>query len=224
MTKNRLKKLIIISFAAIILVVTAYNLWAYQGTLLKPFLTDAETDSPHKPLSEVIKSEVVGPPIPNLWLEVVKSKHTMIVYSGKIPLKSYRIALSKDHFNDKRIAGDTRTPEGSFMITEATKYSPPVRFLGSRKFLLNYPNKDSAIKGFRERIITSSDFLAIDTAMRENTTPPQNTPLGGGISIHGGNGPFMGASWTDGSIALYSKDMEELFEYVPVGTRVVIKK
>lgn len=223
MTKNRLKNTIFFSFAGIFLVITAYNLWAYQGTLLSPFLTGAETDSPHKPLAEVIKSEVVGPPIPDLRLEVAKSRHTLTLYSGKKPLKSYKISLSK-FLQDKRMAGDKRTPEGSFIITEATSYSPPRRLLGSKLLLLNYPNKESAIIGFRERTITSSDFLAIERAAAENTTSPQKTPLGGGISIHGGDGPFMGDSWTDGSIALYSKDMEELFQYVPVGTRVVIKK
>lgn len=224
MTKNKLKKTIFISFAGIFLAITAYNIWAYQGTLLSPFLTGAETDSPHKPLAEVIKSEVVGPPIPNLWLEVVKSKHTLTIFSGKKPLKSYQISLSKDFLQDKRTAGDKRTPEGSFIITEATSYIPPRRFLGSKLLLLNYPNKESAMIGFRQRIITSSDFLAIEKADSEITTPPQNTPLGGGISIHGGDGPLMGNSWTNGSVALYSKDMEELFQYVPVGTRVVIKR
>ena len=224
MTKNRLKKTIFISFAGILMSIFAYNLWAYQGTLLRPFLNAAETDSPHKPLAEVIKSEVVGPPIPNLLLEVVKSKHTLTLYSGKIPLKSYQISLSKDYLQDKRMAGDRRTPEGSFIITEATSYSPPRRLIGSKLLLLNYPNKESAMIGFRERIITGSDFLAIEKAVGENTTPPQKTPLGGSISIHGGDGPLMGNSWTDGSVALYSKDMEELFQYVPLGTRVVIKR
>lgn len=224
MTKTKLKKTILISFIGIFLLVTAYNLWSYQGTLLSTFLTNTETDTPHKPLSEIIKSEVVGPPIPDCWLEIVKSKHLLTLYSSKKPLKSYKISLSKDYLQDKWRAGDKRTPEGSFIITEATQYSPPVRFLGSRLFLLNYPSKDSAIIGLRERIITGSDFLAIGKAADANTTPPQDTPMGGGISIHGGDGPFMGDSWTDGSIALYSKDMEELFQYVPVGTRVVIKK
>lgn len=223
MTKSRLKKTMTFSFLGIILIITAYNLWAYQGTLLSPFLTGAGTDTPHKPLAEVIKSEAAGPPIPNLWLEVVKSRHTLTLYSGKVPLKSYKIALSKDFQHDKQVAGDKRTPVGSFVITEAMEYSPPVRFWGSRRFLLNYPNKDSAMIGFRERIITSSEFLAINRAVSDNVTPPQNTALGGGISIHGGNGPLMGDAWTDGSIALYSKDMEEIFQYVPVGTRVVIK-
>lgn len=212
------------SFLGIILVITAYNMWAYQGTLLSPLLKDAQTDTPHKPLAELLKSEAAGLTVPNVWLEVVKSKHILTLYSGKTPLKSYKIALGKDFLHDKQVAGDKRTPEGSFMITEAMRYSPPVRFWGSRRFLLNYPNKESAMIGFRERIITSSEFLAISKAVDDNVTPPQATPLGGGISIHGGNGPFLGDSWTDGSIALYNKDMEEVSQYVPVGTKVVIKK
>ena len=34
----------------------------------------------------------------------------------------------------------------------------------------------------------------------------------------------MGVGWTDGCIALRNKDIEELYSFAGVGTRVLIKK
>ncbi|MHB9093919.1 MAG: L,D-transpeptidase family protein [Eubacteriales bacterium] len=224
MTEDRLKKTIFFSFTGIILVIVAYNLWAYQGTLLAPLIKDFHTDSPHEPITLVLEKKGIVTPVSGLWLEVVKSKHALTVYKGKTPIKTYSIALGKDYLSDKEKAGDNKMPEGKFLITEKTVFSPPRRFLGSRLFLLNYPNSEDLIRGLRQGLLTASEFLAIEKAGKEGVTPPQNTPLGGDISIHGGNSPLMGNSWTNGSAALYSKDMEEIFDLVPVGSEVVIRK
>jgi lipoprotein-anchoring transpeptidase ErfK/SrfK len=49
--------------------------------------------------------------------------------------------------------------------------------------------------------------------------PPQNTKLGSEIYIHG-----CGAvrDWTEGCIALADEDIKEIFDSIPIGTRVNI--
>jgi len=219
-----LKRIIAFSLAVILLAVCAYNLWAYQGTILAPVLKDSNTGEPQEPLAEILQNRGIEQPVPDLLLEITKSQYLLKIYSGKSLLKSYKIALGKEILSDKEKAGDRRTPEGDFMITEKRKYSPPKRFFGSRLLLLNYPNREDALRGLHDGLITGKDFLAIEKAVNNNSTPPQDTPLGGGISIHGGGGPFMGRSWTTGSIGMYTKDIEEIFDIVPLYTRVVIKK
>lgn len=222
MSKNLLIKMIILSFVGIILVITAYNLWAFQGTLLRTFIADSNTDDPHQPVAAVLKDKnIMGS---DFWLEVNKSNHTLTLYSGKTILKKYRIALSKDTQNDKQKADDGKTPVGEFIIAEKQILSPPKRFLGSRLFWLNYPTGEDSLRGLHDGLITGKDFLAIKKALDNNTMPPQDTKLGGNIAIHGGGGPFMGDNWTKGSIGLYSKDAEELYDLLPAGTRVVIRK
>ncbi len=49
--------------------------------------------------------------------------------------------------------------------------------------------------------------------------PPQKTPLGGEIYIHGGG---VGGNWTWGCVAMNNEDIEEIYKLVNVGTRVAI--
>jgi hypothetical protein len=64
-------------------------------------------------------------------------------------------------------------------------------------------------------------------ALRTNSVPPQNTPLGGFIGIHGiGIGdPKIHAlfNWTEGCIALTNEQVDELAQWVHVGTPVTIR-
>lgn len=224
MSERRLKKLITWSLGGIILFILAYNLWAYQGTLLYPVLKNADTDTPHKPLAQILREKGMGTYIPGVWLGITKSRHELTLYAGKTPLKIYRIALDR-HINEmKQKAADGRTPLGHYVISEKKTFNPPKRFTGAWMLVLNYPNYDDAYNGLRKGLITGKDFLAIEKAAQEGVSPPQDTPLGGNVSIHGGYGPLMGDSWTDSSVGMYSKDIEEIFDYIPVGTRVVIAK
>ena len=60
----------------------------------------------------------------------------------------------------------------------------------------------------------------------QGQTPPQNTALGGYIGIHGlGNRDpaiHKKMNWTDGCIALTDEQIEQLAQWIDVGTRVVI--
>lgn len=80
--------------------------------------------------------------------------------------------------------------------------------------MLDYPN-DSAKMRFN--------------ALKEKGAVPQNAKMGSNVGIHGiwAGGDDMielGVGWTDGCIALRNKDIDELYTFVGVGTRVVIRK
>ena len=47
---------------------------------------------------------------------VEKSKHTLTLFSGGIPARTYKIALGLQPTGDKIKKGDNRTPEGTFFI------------------------------------------------------------------------------------------------------------
>lgn len=221
---KRVKNIIALSLTGIIILITAYNLCAYQGTLLEPLLRDKKTAVPNASIGEVLQEKGIPVPIPELWLMADKSEGSLALYSGQEVIKSYKMALGKNPIPDKQKAGDRLTPSGEFTVLEKKTFSPPRRFLGSRLMLLSYPDREDALRGLHEGLITSSDYLAIERAFEQGEPPPQDTPLGGNIGIHGGRGPFLGTSWTNGSIGLFSKDVEEIFEITPVGTRVVIRE
>ena len=80
--------------------------------------------------------------------------------------------------------------------------------------LLDYPNDSSRIKF---------------NALKDKGSIPKTAKIGGNVGIHGiwAGGDDMielGVGWTDGCIALKNKDIDELYSFVGVGTRVVIKK
>jgi hypothetical protein len=151
-----------------------------------------------------------------LWLLVDKQARTLSLYSGRDAVKTYPIALGTDPVRDKEREGDGRTPEGDFVITEALDRDLAPKY-GARSLLLSYPTAKDAARGLRQKLCDREQAEAIVAAARAGRTPPQGTPLGGSIRIHGGG---VGRDWTLGCIALRDADVEELYRYVGAGTRV----
>lgn len=133
---------------------------------------------------------------------VLKSEHKLMVYAKDELLKTYTISLGKDPIGDKMFEGDNRTPEGDYFITDKNASSAFHKNLG-----ISYPNNED-----------------IEQAARLNKN------VGGGIKIHGLKngqgyiGKFHGfLDWTAGCIALTDEEVDELYEYVPIGTPITIK-
>ena len=75
------------------------------------------------------------------------------------------------------------------------------------------------------------DFKRIAGAYKKREFPPQDTKLGGQIGIHGIGritkqklAIHKDLNWTDGCIALTNHDINELKQYVNIGTVVVINE
>ncbi len=147
-------------------------------------------------------------------LTVVNEERVLGTF-GDIAIGRYGVSLDKQR-------GDNRTPLGKFTIgwiTENTRYH---RFLG-----LNYPDLEAASRAFYVGRISKQQWLDIRRAAKEGTRPPQNTPLGGLIGIHGvGEGEIdvhRAYNWTNGCVALTNEEIDQLLEWVDVGTVVEIR-
>jgi murein L,D-transpeptidase YafK len=145
----------------------------------------------------------------SLLVVVNKSKFVVDVVYRRRKIRSYKAVFGPKPLENKKMAGDRHTPEGSFKILNKNPASKYDKFL-----LLDYPN-DSAKAKFNR--------------LKMAGTIPQNATIGSDVGIHGvwkgGDDMIeMGVGWTDGCVALKNKDIEDLFSIVGVGTRVLIRK
>jgi murein L,D-transpeptidase YafK len=157
-----------------------------------------------------------GQPLLNAQIIIIKSKRQLMLYEDNKLLKTYDVGLGFNPVSDKVKEGDGATPEGEFYIFTKNERSAYYLSLG-----ISYPNIEDAERGLRDGLITVEQYNQIVNAIQSRGTPPQNTPLGGQIYIHG-----RGAQkdWTLGCVALDDNNMKELFEAVPVGTKVIIER
>lgn len=146
---------------------------------------------------------------------VRKGRRELLLYSSDKLVRTYHVGLGLSPVGDKVREGDRRTPEGDFYIFTKNDKSAFYLSLG-----LSYPNTPHAERGLRDGLISRAQYDAIIRALRAKKRPPQNTPLGGLIYIHG-NGAQ--SDWTWGCVALENEDIRELFDAVGVGTPVRIQ-
>lgn len=146
---------------------------------------------------------------------VYKEKRRLYIVQSNVLVRDYPIGLGFNPRGDKEKEGDGRTPEGEFKICVKNASSRFVRSLG-----LNYPDKKHAERAFFAGSLTPVEFRDILLAFEKRATPPWSTSLGGRIFIHAGGAH---KDWTDGCIALYNSDMEELFQITSVGTLVSVR-
>jgi murein L,D-transpeptidase YafK len=182
---------------------------------------DRVTANPLPPIPEELADE---PAVLVAW----KSRYRMGLYSKGELVKTYVIGLGQDPVGHKEQKGDNRTPEGEYRVIQKTtgpfrgRYG---RYLGKAWMRLNYPNEQDAESGFARGLISEEEKEAIIAANRDGREPPRSTRLGGGIGIHGWWGRWPGEDRQDltwGCLTLQNRQMEELFQRVEVGTRVMI--
>lgn len=134
-------------------------------------------------------------------LVVYKSKRELMAYSNGQLIKTYTVSLGKNPIGDKEFEGDKKTPEGVYFINAKNPNSGYYKNVG-----ISYPNKQD-----RE----------VSKKLGKST--------GGDVKIHGlRNGiGFIGKfqrwyDWTAGCIALTDQEVEELYNTVDIGTKIVI--
>jgi murein L,D-transpeptidase YafK len=143
------------------------------------------------------------------YIIVDKSKYELQVYDAKGWLTTYPVVFGNNNLGDKMIAGDRKTPEGVFTIVSKRPHEKWDRFM-----MLDYP--------------TQADLAKFEYR-KEHGLIPRNAQIGGGIGIHG-TWPHEDFAvdrydnWTEGCISMKDKDVEELYNMIPVGTKVYIKR
>ena len=132
---------------------------------------------------------------------IVKSAQILTLMNNGQVIKTYKVALGNPK-GPKIQAGDKKTPEGTYFVDAKNPHS-----LFHRALHLSYPNAAD-----RER------------ARKLGVHP------GGDIGIHGlpAQYAWMGAAhrsidWTTGCIAVTNPEIEEIWDYVSVGTPVEIR-
>ena len=133
---------------------------------------------------------------------IVKSTRTLALLNHGEVLKSYKVALGGNPIGPKRREGDSKTPEGKYVIDGKNPHSQFHLALH-----ISYPNAAD-----RER------------AHKLGARP------GGDVEIHGlqPKWAWLGSQhlqrdWTLGCIAVTNPEIEEIYKLVPVGTPVEIR-
>jgi murein L,D-transpeptidase YafK len=125
----------------------------------------------------------------------------------------------KSYFRRK---GDNKTPLGKFRIGWITTRTRYHLFLG-----LTFPDLEAADRALQDGRIDEAQWQAIRRASVAGKNPPQNTPLGGNIGIHGIGAGDAGVheqyNWTNGCVALTNAQIDRLARWVRVGTPVEIR-
>ena len=144
------------------------------------------------------------------YIVVSKSKYTLTIYDKEDSfVVEYPAVFGNKDNGDKMVEGDRKTPEGTFHIVAKRVHPKWDKFLA-----LDYPNEESYRK-FNER--------------KAQGLIPQNARIGGSIGIHGtwANEDFAvdaKQNWTLGCVSTKNSYIRELYDQLPIGTRVEIVK
>lgn len=148
-------------------------------------------------------------PIGSVYLIVDKSDYELQVFDSKGWYATYPVVFGNKSLGDKMMEGDRNTPEGTFQIDNKRPHNK-----WNKIMFINYPNQESWQK-FNRR--------------KAQGMIPRSAKIGGGIGIHGTwpNDNIVVddyTNWTQGCVSLRNTDMDEIYSFVPAGTKVIIRK
>ena len=159
----------------------------------------------------------------SIWVLVDTGTMTLSIMEGGEVKRVYEnIAVGRGGTAADKRKNDAITPLGEFRIVRITQDTPFHRFFG-----LDYPTLGQAQRAVAAGIIDEAQYMSIWRAHRQGTAPPQNTPLGGYLGIHG-----IGAgdpriheefNWTNGCIATSNEQVDDMARWIHIGTRVVVR-
>jgi len=160
---------------------------------------------------------------PDTWLLIDTTSHGLHVMTDDQPVESFeRIAIGRRGASFDKQRGDDKTPLGEYRIGWINQNSQFHRFFG-----FTYPNLQIARRAFDRGLIGGDTLNQIMEAHFGQNVPPQGTPLGGRIGIHGvgrGNANVHELfDWTHGCVALTNRQVDRLAQWVRKGTRVIIR-
>lgn len=184
----------------------------------------------------------------NYVLTVEKRTFTLRVHDRRGGVAAeYRIAygLNPDR-STKLHAGDNRTPEGMYRITEMLSMDAQPGSAAYRKLLamnrVFFRSRDGHYKYGRPDVDLGDNaygprFFLLDYPLERDRAkydaalskgeipggPGGYAPIGHGIAIHGNNDEAsIGHLATSGCVRMYNRDIVELEKYVMIGTPVII--
>ncbi len=158
-----------------------------------------------------------------VWIQVDSRERTLTVMQGSEAVEIYYgVAFGRGGVSPFRLEGDGKTPTGVFYVSWINPDSDYHLFFG-----LDYPGVAQAAEGYMRRAIDLRTYRTILNARDRGQLPPQDTPLGGHIGIHGVGrydpDDHRLFNWTQGCIALTDAQIDELAQWISLGTMVVIQ-
>ena len=130
---------------------------------------------------------------------VLKGDRKLLLMKGDEVLKTYIISLGGNPVGGKIRQGDSKTPEGHYVLDRHNAHSQY-----HKSIHISYPNAEDVARA------------------RKLGVPP-----GGDVFLHGLPNDFHGPSglgdWTFGCIAVTNDDMDEIWRAVADGTPIEIK-
>lgn len=174
------------------------------------------------------QAEVERPVGSGTKIVIFKGRQVLEFHTKGQGVKTYRVCLGENPFGPKREIGDKKTPEGDYFISYKSAVSRFHRFLG-----ISYPGVEDARRAFETGLISLDDRDSIIESLKKGKNPRWDTKLGGWVGIHGyPSEDYRNRwalllfpkphNWTDGCIAMWNFEIEELFPKVSIGTPVSI--
>ena len=132
---------------------------------------------------------------------VRKSERRMYLMHGETVLRSYRVALGLNPVGPKEQEGDSRTPEGHYMLTRRNPRSE--YFLSIQ---VSYPNDRDMQRARRNRLSPGGSVMihGLPNELRREPTY------------------YEKRDWTDGCIGVSDSDMLEIWLMTPTDTPIDI--
>lgn len=173
-----------------------------QQTETTAFVTNAPTSTSFKRFAS-------AGPVGSIYIIVDKSDYALNVYDEKGWYATYPVVFGNNTLDDKKMEGDKNTPEGTFKIIHKKNHDKWYKFMA-----LDYPTKESWDR-FKQR--------------KQRGEIPASASIGGAIGIHG-TWPHEDfvidkyKNWTMGCISMKRDEVNEIYNFTPVGTQITIRK
>jgi murein L,D-transpeptidase YafK len=133
---------------------------------------------------------------------VDKSDRTLTLFQRGQPVAEYRVALGNNPVGPKVRRGDGRTPEGLYFIegrNPQSKYHLSLR--------ISYPSRNDRATAARRGVATGGDIMI-------HGLPKKFATIG---ALH------RQQDWTEGCVAVTNEEIEEIWNAVPNGARILIQ-
>lgn len=158
----------------------------------------------------------------------VKHQYKMYHFKNGILFHTYEIALSQDPDGHKQQQGDNKTAEGEYYISEKKKgpfYGDTGPWLGNSWMQFSYPNRFDAWEGYKRGAITLNECNSIVNSDKNKQPTLSYTDLGGRVGLHGWNGDWIAdgtQNLTWGCMSMHNEEIDNLYEKISLGTRLLI--
>ncbi len=204
----------------------------------------SDVEPPELAALESVASQPVAPPepaplttcpatLPELYASDERAKGTLVVVwkslyllglyrDGRIVEDSnaticFPIAMGLKPWGPKTLMDGVSTPEGWYRAATKQDVGSTAFYRG---FMLSYPNRGDVERAAETGVIDARLKSRLLADIAAGRTPPQSTPMGGEIMIHG-----MGSAtpvWTAGCVAIENEHMDVLFRHVRRGDDILV--